>query len=111
MGSTNFGRVHKLIFWKHRNIKTYVSRQQIPGKYSTLPTGTKCKKHSWYGASVCGSKSNAVNIILRLFLFIFVPHFTYDELVTSRVHPQQHNQPTNTTTMVMELLAHPAVWI
>jgi hypothetical protein len=37
--------------------------------------------------------------------------FTYDELVTSRVHPQQHKQPTNTTTMVMEPLAPPAAWI
>jgi hypothetical protein len=42
---------------------------------------------------------------------IFVPFFTDDELVTSRVHPQQHKQPTNTTTMVMELLAPPAAWI
>jgi hypothetical protein len=31
--------------------------------------------------------------------------------VTSRVHPQQHKQPTNITTMVMELLAPPAAWI
>ncbi len=29
----------------------------------------------------------------------------------SRVHPQQHKQPTNTTTMVMEPLCSPAVWI
>jgi hypothetical protein len=29
----------------------------------------------------------------------------------SRVHPQQHKQQTNTTTMVMEPLAPPAVWI
>jgi hypothetical protein len=29
----------------------------------------------------------------------------------SRVHPQQHKQPTNTTNMVMEPLAPPAVWI
>jgi hypothetical protein len=29
----------------------------------------------------------------------------------SQVHPQQHKQPTNTTTMVMELLAPPAAWI
>jgi hypothetical protein len=42
---------------------------------------------------------------------IFVPFFTYDELVTSRVHPQQHKQPINTTTMVMEPLTPPAVWI
>jgi hypothetical protein len=42
---------------------------------------------------------------------MFVPFFTYDELGTSRVHPQQHKQPTNTTTMVMEPLAPPAAWI
>jgi hypothetical protein len=29
----------------------------------------------------------------------------------SQVHPQQHKQPTNTTTMVMEPLAPPAAWI
>jgi hypothetical protein len=29
----------------------------------------------------------------------------------SRVYPQQHKQPTNTTTMVMEPLASPAAWI
>jgi hypothetical protein len=49
-----------------------------------------------------GPKYYAVNLILRLFLYHF---FTYDELVTSRVHPQQHKQPTNTTTMVMDPLA------
>jgi hypothetical protein len=31
--------------------------------------------------------------------------------VTSRVNPQQHKQPTNTTTMVMEPLTPPAAWI
>ncbi len=36
---------------------------------------------------------------------------TYNELVTSRVHPQQHKQPTNTTTMVMEPLTPPAAWV
>ncbi len=29
----------------------------------------------------------------------------------SRVYPQQHKQPTNTTTMVMVPLAPPAAWI
>ncbi len=29
----------------------------------------------------------------------------------SRVNSQQHKQQTNTTTMVMELLAPPAAWI
>jgi hypothetical protein len=42
------------------------------------------------------------NPSLGLFLYHF---FTYDELVTSRVNPQQHKQPTNTTTMVMVPLA------
>ncbi len=31
--------------------------------------------------------------------------------MTSHVHPQQHKQPTNTTTMAMEPLAPPAAWI
>ncbi len=31
--------------------------------------------------------------------------------MTSRVHPQQHKQPTNTTTMVMEPLTTPTAWI
>jgi hypothetical protein len=31
--------------------------------------------------------------------------------VTSRVNSQQHKQPTNTTTMVMEPLTPPAAWI
>jgi hypothetical protein len=43
---------------------------------------------------------------------MFVPIFTYDGLVMSQVHLQQHKkQPTNTTTMVMEPLAPPAAWI
>jgi hypothetical protein len=37
--------------------------------------------------------------------------FTYNGLVTSQVNPQQHKQQTNTTTMVMKLLASPAAWI
>ncbi len=61
-----------------------------------------------YGARMGGSKSNAINLILRLFLH----HILHTmKLVTSRVHPQQHKQPANTTTMVMELLAPPAGWI
>jgi hypothetical protein len=31
------------VFWKHKNIKTYISHKQIPGKYWTPSTGTKCK--------------------------------------------------------------------
>jgi hypothetical protein len=44
-------------------------------------------------------------------MVIFVPFFTYNGLVMSQVDSQQHKQPTNTTTMVMELLASPAAWI
>jgi hypothetical protein len=35
--------VHRLVFCKHKNIKTYVSLYQIPGKYSSPTTSTKCK--------------------------------------------------------------------
>jgi hypothetical protein len=35
--------VHRLVFWKHKNLKTYLSRPTIPEKYSTLSMGTKCK--------------------------------------------------------------------
>ncbi len=42
---------------------------------------------------------------------IFLPFFTYNELVMVRVNPQQHKQPTITTTMVIKPLAPPAVWI
>jgi hypothetical protein len=31
--------------------------------------------------------------------------------VTSQVNPQQHKQPTNATTMVIEPLTSPAAWI
>jgi hypothetical protein len=37
------GLVHRLVFWKHKNIKTYLSRPKIPEKSSTPSTGTKCK--------------------------------------------------------------------
>ncbi len=46
-----------------------------------------------------------------VFYGIFVPFFIYVELMMSRVCPQQHKQQTNTTTMVMELLAPLAAWI
>jgi hypothetical protein len=53
-----------------------------------------------------------VTLITLYLKVIFVPIFTYDGIVTSQVHPQQHKkQPTNTTTMVMEPLAPPAAWI
>jgi hypothetical protein len=61
--------------------------------------------YCWYGAHMGGPKYYAVNLILRLFLYHFC---TYNKLVTSQIHLQQHKQPTNTTTMVMELLAPPA---
>jgi hypothetical protein len=48
------------------------------------------------------------NPSLGLFLYHF---FTYNELVTSQVNPQQHKQTTNTATMVMAPLAPPAAWI
>ena len=62
---------------------------------------------SWwirYGARMGGPKYYAVNLILRL----FVPFFAYVEL---RVHPKQHKHTTNITTMVVEPLAPPAMWI
>jgi hypothetical protein len=43
--------------------------------------------------------------------YSLIPFDTYDELVMPQVHPQQHKQPTNTTTMVMEPLTPPAAWI
>ncbi len=61
-----------------------------------------------YGSRQCGALSNAINLILRLFLYHF---FTYVELVTAQVHPQQHKHTMNITTMVVELLAPPAAWI
>jgi hypothetical protein len=41
------GLVHRIIFWKNKNIKLYLSCPKIPEKYSTPSTGTKCKKHSF----------------------------------------------------------------
>jgi hypothetical protein len=37
------GHVHRLVFWKHKNNNTYLSRPEIPEKYSTPSAGTKCK--------------------------------------------------------------------
>ncbi len=37
------GRVYRLVFWKHKNIKTYLPCQKNPEKYLTPFTGTKCK--------------------------------------------------------------------
>jgi hypothetical protein len=50
-------------------------------------------------------------MLITLSKNIFVPIFTYDGLVTSQVSTQQNKQPTNTTTMVMEPLTPPAMWI
>jgi hypothetical protein len=49
--------------------------------------------------------------LITLSIGYFVPIFTYNGLVMSRVNPQQHKQPKKTTTIVMELLAPPAAWI
>jgi hypothetical protein len=37
------GLFHGLVFWKHGNIKTYLSCPKIPEKYLTPSTGIKCK--------------------------------------------------------------------
>ncbi len=58
--------------------------------------------HAWVGQNITPLTSSKG---------YFCTIFTYNELVTSRVHPQQHKQPTNTTTMVMEPLTPPAAWI
>jgi hypothetical protein len=79
------------------------SQDKSSKPYNRIVTSEMCG----CGAHLCASKSNAVNLILRF----FVPFVTYDELVTSQVYSQQHKQPTNTTTMVMEPLAPPAAWI
>jgi hypothetical protein len=65
---------------------------------------TKIVRTSRCGARLHGSKSNGH----RKVIFVF---FTYNKLMTSRVHPQQHKQLTNTTTMVMEPLAPPVALI
>ncbi len=68
---------------------------------SPLPDVCNSSRGIRCGARQCGTKSNPGNLILRLFLYHFLP----------RVHPQQHKQPKNTTTMMMEALAPPAAWI
>jgi hypothetical protein len=40
-GKWELGLVHRLIFWKHKNIKTHLSHPKNPEKYSTPSTGTK----------------------------------------------------------------------
>jgi hypothetical protein len=78
----------------------------LPADRPKVSIGIKKNEFLWCGARLSASKSNAVNLILRLFLY----HFLH-MLVTSQVHPQQHKQPTNTTTIVMEPLDPPAEWI
>jgi hypothetical protein len=79
------------------------------GSAISLPRTPLATCARWCVACQRGGKSNAVNLILRLFMHHF---FTYNELVTSQVHPpQQHKQPTNTTSMVMETLSPPAAWV
>jgi hypothetical protein len=42
------GNVHRLVFWKHKNIKTYFFHPKIPEKYSTPPLHRhKMQKHSF----------------------------------------------------------------
>jgi hypothetical protein len=75
-------------------------------KVKAVPAKVSKIMHAYlgYGARVGGSKYYAVNLILRLFLYQFY-------IQQAQVYPQQHKQPTNTTTMVMEPLAPPAAWI
>ena len=72
----------------------------VVGKFSVITVGVV---HANAGQNVTPH-----NPSLGLFLCHF---FTYSEVVTSRVNPQQHKQPTNTTTMVMAPLAPLAAWI
>jgi hypothetical protein len=62
----------------------------------------------------CGMvHANVGQKVMPLFSFkvIFVPFFTYNELVTSQDHPQHTTNPINTATMVVEPLTPPAAWI
>jgi hypothetical protein len=61
-----------------------------------------------YGACQCGSQSNAVNLILKV---IFVPIFTYDDLVMTRNHPQHVRNIKINATMVAEPIAPPVAFI
>ncbi len=95
---------------KCRNNQPQKNKNQLS---STL-SSTVCLLHTLFEDLGCGMVPAWVgqNITpLTSSLGIFVPFFTYNELVSSRVHPQQHKQPTNTTTIVMEVLAPPAAWI
>jgi hypothetical protein len=61
------------------------------------------------GARLSGSKSNAVNLILRLFVYHFLHTMSLWCHETSQSTTTQNTN--NTTTMVGELLAPPVAWI
>jgi hypothetical protein len=61
-----------------------------------------------YGASLGGIKSSAPNLILGLCLGTF---YMQQVTMTRQNSNTQHKHTTNTTTMVVELSTHPAVWI
>ena len=69
----------------------------------------------WRGAIQCGAQSNVFNPTLRLFSHTCLHisrtrlHKTSDDNQTRR--HKKHKQKTNTTTMVVELLAPLAAWI
>jgi hypothetical protein len=89
--------------------KTTLSRQalrllkNLSGSAETSPSSPSGMVHANVGHEV---------MLITLSKGYFCTNFSYDGLVTSQVHPQQHKkQPTNTTTMLMEPLAPPAGWI
>jgi hypothetical protein len=64
-----------------------------------------------YSARVGGTKNNTINLIVGQYVYLkvmFWYFFTYNEF--DRKTQPQHNT-TNITTMVVEPLALPAVWI
>ncbi len=96
-------------------------RRLPPGVQQTTQWGSLFSQYSYveagtsfygglkrYAARQCGTKSNAVNIILKLFSYHF---FTYDELVESQDHPQHTTNPINTATMVVEPAVPPSARI
>jgi hypothetical protein len=74
-----------------------IPRRGTVGNFDNFNNFTFCRR---YGARNGGSLSSTINLILRLCLYYFL-----------HINPQQHKQPSNTTTMVVELLAPPAAWI
>ncbi len=102
------------VLWRTTTLATCImyQTQELTMSLNQQNSSHNTAKYHWWhcrcGAPLSAAKSNAVNLILRLLLYHF---FTYNELVMSWVHPQQHKQPTNTTTMVMEPLTPPAAWL